>query len=102
MALDTTKLRKRLPPPPADGNPEIDRPEPEAPRGPVRAAPSVPSMPAVQDGRSLRATGRTMQVNLKLRPETKARLIALASSRGQLMAEVIEDALAALEKQGSK
>jgi hypothetical protein len=50
------------------------------------------------DGRSLRATGRTVQLNLKVAPETKSRLLALAQGRGQLMAEVFEDAIAALEE----
>jgi hypothetical protein len=50
-----------------------------------------------KDGRSLRATGRTVQLNLKVTPKTKARLLALAEVRGCLLAEAFEDALAALE-----
>ncbi|MHB0679196.1 hypothetical protein ACX4MV_11465 [Roseomonas mucosa] len=54
------------------------------------------------DGRSLRATGRTTQLNLKVAAETKARLMALAEARGQMMAEVFEDAIAALEREASR
>jgi hypothetical protein len=50
----------------------------------------------VLDGRSLRATGRTMQMNVKVTAATKAQILRLAQERGQLVAEVIEDAIAAL------
>lgn len=93
MALNTAKLRRRLPEPPADGNPAMD------------LAPSIPTVPLgpvssgelVLDGRSLRATGRTSQLNLKVSPEVKARFLALAQARGQLLAVLFENAIKALE-----
>jgi hypothetical protein len=51
----------------------------------------------VRDRRSDRRTGRTVKVTIKLRPETKAKLAALAATRDTGMAEVLEAALDALE-----
>lgn len=42
------------------------------------------------DGRSKRATGRTAQLNIKVRPEWKAELSTAAAARGLLMVELIE------------
>ena len=105
MALDTSRVRKRLPPPPADGSPALE----EQPSAPKRAArPSTPTraraataVPA-SDGRSLRATGRTVQMNLKVTPEVRARMLALAETRGLLLAEVLEQAIAALERRSPR
>ena len=51
----------------------------------------------VPDGRSRRATGRTVKITLKVKPEFKAQLAAMAASRGKGMAEILEAALAKLE-----
>jgi predicted transcriptional regulator len=37
-----------------------------------------------------------MQLNVKVTPETKAKILRLAQERDQLVAEVIEEAIAAL------
>lgn len=47
------------------------------------------------DGRALRATGRTAQMNLKVRPEFRERISALARRNNILMVEFIERAVAA-------
>jgi hypothetical protein len=111
MALDTTKIRRRLPQPPTDGSPAMMEPDSAAatpdPMGDHQAARRRPRptlhhdiMPT--DGRSLRATGRTVQLNLKTSPETKARFLALAQARGLLMVDLFEQALDALEAEEEK
>lgn len=45
------------------------------------------------DGRALRSTGRTAQMNLKVRPDFKDRVAALARNHGLLMVEYIERAV---------
>lgn len=55
--------------------------------------------PAKIDGRSLRKTGRTLQVNVRMKQGTKASIERIASSRNWLIGEVIEHAVAALEAQ---
>lgn len=42
------------------------------------------------DGRSKRATGRTAQLNLKIRPESKDRMVAAAKTNDVLIAELAE------------
>ena len=91
MVMDASKLKRRLPAPPADGNPATDRPEA------ARVVP-VPGGPPRMDGRSLRATGRPVQLNLKVSPNVKARFLTLAKSQGRLMADLFEDAITALEE----
>ena len=103
MALDTTKLKRRLPQPPTDGNPAME----SGASGTLPARGGTPrSQPSNRneavpptDGRSLRATGRTVQLNLKTSPATKARFLALAQARGVLMVDLFEEALDALEAQ---
>jgi hypothetical protein len=109
MALDTTKLRRRLPQPPTEGSPGMDAPETRAPvRTPTPVRQATPRKPRPRpalaeneavptDGRSLRATGRTTQLNLKVAPETKARFLALAQARNSLLVDLFEDAISALE-----
>ena len=105
MALDTTKVRRRLPQPPSNGSPAMGDIESTAPAreffSPREAVPPRSGLKAggvlLTDGRSLRATGRTVQLNLKTSPETKARFLALAQSRGVLMVDLFEQALDALE-----
>lgn len=118
MAIDASKLKRRLPaPPPADeGAAGIEAPPvqpesavPASAPAPILAVVAPPAQvpapsperapPLVLDGRSLRATGRTMQMNVKVTAATKAEILRLAQERGQLVAEVIEDAIAALAQQ---
>jgi hypothetical protein len=107
MALDTTRVRRRLPQPPTDGSPGMDAPE--TPALDRRAAPARQAAPRrsrtppnddaapITDGRSLRATGRVVQLNIKTSPETKARFLALAQERQVLLVDLFEQALDALE-----
>ncbi|MDT7953057.1 MAG: hypothetical protein RQ966_16260 [Acetobacteraceae bacterium] len=100
MALDTSRIRKRLPPPPADGNPALEESSSAPPRTARSGESSQPGASATpaRDGRSLRATGRTVQMNLKVTPEIRQRMLALAERSGLLLAEVLEEALTALER----
>jgi hypothetical protein len=94
MAIDASKLKRRLPPPPApeEGAPGIER-QPYPP-----PAPEAVATPPTLDGRSMRATGRVMQLNIKVTTETKAAILRIARDRGLLVAEVIEKAVAALDE----
>ena len=49
------------------------------------------------DGRTLQKTGRTEQLNVRVRAETKAEIQALANAHGWLIAEVIEKAVSSLK-----
>lgn len=53
------------------------------------------------DRRRLRKTGRTEQMNLKVRPEFKQRLIALAQNADMLLVEYIEMAVEEKAKRDS-
>jgi hypothetical protein len=44
----------------------------------------------VVDGRSLRAKGRSAQVNIKVRPEVKERLLKFVEAEGMLIADWFE------------
>ena len=50
-----------------------------------------------RDGRSLRRTGRTLQLATRVSPEFDARLRAIAEREGMLIVEVLEEALDAYE-----
>ncbi len=96
MAIDASKVRRRLPtpPPPEEGAPGIERsPEPVA--APQAEAAESEQDP-VLDGRSLRATGRTLQLNIKATAKTKADILRIAKKQGWLVSEVVEHAVAAL------
>lgn len=70
------------------------------PRPPAPVVPLAPAMPADWvDGRSLRRTGRTTQMNVKVREDVRARFVALAQARGEVsLGELIEEALVLLEQ----
>ena len=51
------------------------------------------------DGRTLRKTGRTEQLNVRVAAETKAEIQALAGANDWLIGEVIERAVIALKAQ---
>jgi len=96
MAIDASKVRRRLPtpPPPEEGAPGIERP-PEPVAAPQAGA-AEPEQDPVLDGRSLRATGRTLQLNIKATARTKADILRIAKEQGWLVSEVVEHAVAAL------
>ncbi len=52
------------------------------------------------DGRSLRRTGRTAQMNVKVTEDVRVRYIALAQSRGDVsLGQLLEEGLVLLEAQ---
>lgn len=51
---------------------------------------------AVDDGRRLRATGRTVQLSLRVTPETKETLLAVQRELNRTGTSLIEEAIAAL------
>ena len=46
-----------------------------------------------RDGRKLRTTGRTAQMNLKVRPDFRDHIVAVAEADGIMMVELIEAAV---------
>lgn len=102
---DVSKLKRRLPaPPPAEeGTPGIERqPDPTSATAELPAAPPPAAKRPVLDGRSLRATGRVHQLNVKVSVETKTMILRLAKERDLLVAEVIEQAIEALGRSESR
>lgn len=72
----------------------FDRPIARAP-APVPAAPSIRT---AIDGRTLRATGRTAQMNSKVRPEVREGYQHLAIARGNIsIGELMEEGLELLK-----
>lgn len=55
---------------------------------------------SVVDGRSLRAKGRSAQVNIKVRPEIKDRLLLFAEAEGVLIADWFEQTVEKLPVTG--
>jgi hypothetical protein len=104
MAIDASRLRKRLPepPPPDEGATGIEQAPAVAsesrPQTPAPVTATFPAAPRRLDGRSLRATGRTVQLNVKITEATKETVLQLAQERGLLVSEVIEQAVALLER----
>ena len=95
---DLSKLmKKRLGPPPSidDTADVLKAPE---------VAPSAPAAPTAayrrgEDGRSLRRTGRTLQFATRVNAEFDKRFRAVAKRDGLLMAQLLEKALDAYERQ---
>jgi hypothetical protein len=56
---------------------------------------------SVVDGRTLRAKGRSAQVNIKVRPEVKERLLAFAEAEGVLIADWFEQLVEELPVRGN-
>lgn len=54
------------------------------------------------DGRRLRSTGRTQQLNMKVKPAFRSELEALADQRGIGLAEMLERILAEWKALGGK
>ena len=62
--------------------------------------PAAPAAPVTRlDGRSLLATGRTVQFATRVHPAWKDRLHRLAQSRGWMYVEILEKALDSLERE---
>jgi hypothetical protein len=55
----------------------------------------------IVDGRSLRAKGRSAQVNIKVRPEVKERLLKFAEVEGVLIADWFEQLVEGLPLRGA-
>ena len=93
MAADLSKLtKKRLGPPPSidDASDNLSAPE-------VAPAP-VARRRGREDGRTLRATGRTIQFSTRVSPDFDKRFRAIAKRERLLLAELLERALDAYEK----
>lgn len=72
--------------------------------GEVRQAPALKDRLAAEkrdekkvDGRTLRRTGRTQQVNIRLKQQTKDSIQRIATAQDWLIGEVIEHAVTLLE-----
>jgi hypothetical protein len=110
---DISKLKKIRglgdPPPVEEARVDLGAaPEiPIAPAAEVSAAPvpaQAPAPVAVShhariDGRSLRRSGRTVHFATKVTPEYDNRIREIAEQTGKLMTEILEESLAAYEKQ---
>lgn len=100
MAIDTSRLKRRLPgPPPSDEGASGIEQAPPAEAHPLAGSKAPPGAVAASaarhlDGRSLRATGRTVQLNVKVTENTKEAVLRLSKAKGLLVAEVIEQAIA--------
>lgn len=112
--------RPAVPPPPAGPTPVLSAektPPAEPPREkrrkaaagkPARRAatakPKGAAKPAapVLDGRSLRATGRIIQLNLKVTEETKLRFVEMAAEHGMQMAVLFERMVDRFERDGEE
>lgn len=70
-------------------------------RGNLQAPETAPAKAPDEklDGRSLRATHRTVQFATRVHPDWKRRLHTIAAKTGLLYVEVLEEALEAYEKQ---
>lgn len=94
------KSRKDIQPPPADAIRAVS----EAARFPSRearpapAAPPPPAAPARREQRRHR-TGRNVQFNIRARQETIDMFLAIADREGWVLGEVLEHAVAALERE---
>lgn len=86
----------------AISKPKASKPEPETARKAAEAAgfqsrEPAPKLPKVQQRR--RRTGRTAQLNLKLKPETIEAFTRIADANGWGLGEAFERATALLEQQ---
>jgi hypothetical protein len=85
------------PPPAPPAAPEAKSKVRAASRPSFAAEPPAGQGRAHRDGRSLRKTGRTLQLATRVSPEFDARLRAIAEDQGMLIVEVLEQALDAYE-----
>lgn len=101
MAIEIGKVKRRvLPAPPLDGNPAMEAPLPsaqaKAATTPTFNAP-VADLQKPLDGRSLRASHRTTQLNIKVKAETRQAFLRIAERRGVMLSELFEEAVRLLE-----
>lgn len=99
MAIEIGKIKRRvLPAPPVDGNPGMEAPpsQAEAVTRPA-ASISVVDQQKPLDGRSLRASHRTTQLNIKVKAETRQAFLRIAERRGVMLSELFEEAVQLLE-----
>jgi hypothetical protein len=104
------KNRLGAPPTEEDASRNLDEPEAgpsvsAAASAPVAAAParqvSSAETPSRIDARSLRRTNRTLQFATRVSPEFDQRIRQIAAEEGKLLVEVMEQALAAYERERS-
>jgi hypothetical protein len=105
---DISKLKKMrgLDEPPSAEEARVDLApvvEQEPPRPIAQARPSAPISPSVPlpriDARSLRRSGRTVHFATKVTPAFDNRVRELAAETGDMLTEILEKALAALERE---
>ena len=104
MGFETAKLKKvAIVPPPTDGAPGIPVASPSPAAAPV-AASDVAAAPAAKkpDGRSRRATGRTITMGIKVSPRTQSLIHQLSEETSQPMSAVIEQAINAFAERVAK
>lgn len=103
---DVSKLKqkpaRRLGPPPAvdEASENLSAPEvaPVAP-APVAVATPQAAAPRRRDGRSMRRTGRTVTFATRVSQEFDDRIRDIAEEKGLMLVEVLEQALAAYERE---
>jgi hypothetical protein len=82
---------------------EIDETEEEGAQPPVLERPKEPERPDYAiDGRSLRATGRTLQFATRVRPETSKRMRQIAKRDKITLGGLIELAVEAYERERAR
>ena len=96
---DVSKLKqkpaRRLGPPPAVDEASGNLSAPEVAPAPLAA----PQVKARRDGRTLRRTGRTVTFATRVSPEFDERIRDIAEEKGLMLVEVLEQALAAYERE---
>ena len=100
---DLSKLmKKRLGAPPAleDASDNLQAPEvaPSAPAKPTAVAAANVAKAERLDGRSLRATGRTVQFATRISPQLDHEIRQIAKSERLLITEVLEKAIFSLKR----
>ena len=98
---DVSKLKqkpaRRLGPPPAVDEASGNLSAPEV--APVAPSVAAPQVKARRDGRTLRRTGRTVTFATRVSPEFDERIRDIAEEKGLMLVEVLEQALAAYERE---
>lgn len=96
------KAARDIQAPPADAIRAISEaarfPSREAKPAPLPATPAPPVAPARREQRRHR-TGRNVQFNIRARQETIDSFLAIADREGWVLGEVLENAVAALERE---
>ena len=101
---DVSKLKqkpaRRLGPPPAvdEASGNLSAPE-VAPVAPAAVTAPAPQVKARRDGRTLRRTGRTVTFATRVSPKFDERIRDIAEEKGLMLVEVLEQALAAYERE---